>query len=108
MHYHPGDLPGYRSMYVAVPSLAAGIAVLGDRDDDDAIGLATHLWESVLAPAARRWQLWREDDNGNRYLVSAHADEPEARARLAAFESGVVHKQSYWIQEESTVAQDRK
>ena len=99
MHYHPGDLPGYRSAYLAVPSLSASIAVLSHRDLDDAVGLAAWLWESVLAPAARRWQLWREDDNGNRYLVSVHTHESAARARLADFESGVVHKQSYWIHE---------
>jgi hypothetical protein len=50
-------------------------------------------------PPACRWELWREDDNANSYLVSVHDDEASARARLAEFESGVVHKQSYWIQE---------
>ena len=99
MHYHPGDLPGYRSAYLAVPSLGASVAVLSNRDQDDAVGLAAWLWESVLAPAARRWQLWREDDNANRYLVSVYPDEAGARARLADFEAGVVHKQHYWIQE---------
>jgi hypothetical protein len=46
-----------------------------------------------------RWEVWRQDDNGNRYLVSAHADEAAARLRLADLESGVVHKQTYWISE---------
>ena len=49
------------------------------------------------APSTVRWEVWRQDDNGNRYLVSVHEDEPAARARLAAFESGVVHKQRYWV-----------
>lgn len=44
-----------------------------------------------------RWEVWRQDDNGNRYLVSAHPDEPAAKRRLAELESGVVHKQTYWI-----------
>ena len=44
-----------------------------------------------------RWEVWRQDDNGNRYLVSAHPDEPAARRRLAELESGVMHKQTYWI-----------
>jgi len=44
-----------------------------------------------------RWELWRQDDNGNKFLVSVHPDEAAARSRLAGFESGVVHKQSYWI-----------
>lgn len=49
------------------------------------------------APRPGRWELWREDDNGNRYLVSVHEDEAAAGARLAAFEAGVVHKQRYWV-----------
>ena len=51
------------------------------------------------APSTVRWEVWRQDDNGNRYLVSAHADEAAARVRLADLESGVVHKQTYWISE---------
>ena len=50
-----------------------------------------------LARRCGRWELWRQDDNGNEYLVSVHPDEAAARSRLAGFESGVVHKQSYWI-----------
>ena len=45
------------------------------------------------------WELWRQDDNGNRFLVSVHRDRAEAQTRLAGFESGVVHKQTYWIAE---------
>ena len=51
------------------------------------------------APSTVRWEVWRQDDNGNRYLVSAHADEAAARLRLVDLESGVVHKQTYWISE---------
>lgn len=103
VHYHTGDIPGYRSMYVGVPEAGAAIAVLGNRDEDDAVGLATHVWTSVLAPllprppAAGRWELWRQDDNGNRFLVASYADEATARAHLARFETGVVHKQTYWV-----------
>lgn len=97
MCYHPGDIPGYRSAYLSVPSLRANIAVLGDGDANDAIGLATQLSASLIAPAARRWELWREDDNANRFLVSVYDDEASALARLAAFESGVIHKQRYWV-----------
>jgi CubicO group peptidase (beta-lactamase class C family) len=103
MHYHTGDIPGYRSMYVSIPSLDASIVVLSNREEADAVGLAGRLWRTVLAPAVAdaprpgRWELWREDDNGNRYLVSVHEDEAAAGARLAAFEAGVVHKQRYWV-----------
>jgi len=53
------------------------------------------------APAAKRWEVWRQDDAGNRYLVSAHADKAAARLRLADLESGIVHKQMYWVSEKS-------
>jgi hypothetical protein len=43
------------------------------------------------------WELWRQDDNGNRFLVAAHAARAEAEAQLAALESGVAHKQFCWI-----------
>jgi hypothetical protein len=52
-----------------------------------------------------RWEVWRQDDNGNRYLVSTHTDEAAARLRLADLESGVVHKQTYWVRE-NPVARD--
>jgi CubicO group peptidase (beta-lactamase class C family) len=102
-HYHTGDITGYRTIYVSIPSLDASIVVLSNREEADAPGLAARLWETVLAPAVAdaprpgRWELWREDDNANRYLVSVHEDEAAARARLADFESGVVHKQRYWV-----------
>lgn len=50
------------------------------------------------AAAASRWEVWRQDDNGNRYLVSAHSDEAAARLRVAELESGVAHKQTYWVE----------
>jgi hypothetical protein len=84
-------------MYLQAPGLDASISVLSNRDEADARARALDLWRTFLAPGPRRWQLWRQDDNGNSYLVSVHPDEDSARARLAAFESGVVHKQSYWV-----------
>jgi hypothetical protein len=48
--------------------------------------------------AGETWELWRQDDNGNKYLVSVHPDEASARDRMFVFESGTVHKQNYWIQ----------
>lgn len=84
-------------MHLAVPSLGASIAVLSEGGHDDAVGPAESFLVSETVPAMRRWELWREDDNANRYLVSVHDDEESANARLAAFESGVVHKQRYWV-----------
>ncbi|WP_084315977.1 hypothetical protein [Actinospica robiniae] len=55
--------------------------------------------EAAAAPAAPSWEVWRQDDNGNRYLVSAHPDVAAARIRVAELESGVAHKQTYWVSE---------
>jgi hypothetical protein len=44
------------------------------------------------------YELWRQDDNGNRFLVGVFADLPSAEERLAQL-SRVVHKQTYWLSE---------
>lgn len=46
-----------------------------------------------------RYELWRQDDNGNRYLVSVHAERADADAALEELERGVVHKQLYFVME---------
>ena len=115
VHYHPGDIVGYRSMYVSVSGARASIALLSNQDDTDAPAIARRLWTEHLAgpdaadrtgaaagrgaaeSAPETWELWRQDDNGNRYLISVHPDEASARARMSVFESGTVHKQDYWI-----------
>jgi hypothetical protein len=43
------------------------------------------------------WEVWRQDDNGNRYLVAAHHDRVQALAQVMIFEAGHPHKQSYEI-----------
>lgn len=45
------------------------------------------------------WEVWRQDDNGNRFLVSAHPDRAAAEAVVAEMESGVQHKQLYYLLE---------
>ena len=116
MHYHPGDIVGYRSVYVCVSGARASIVILSNRDDTDTSEISRRLWTEYLAgefsgdgasrsagpeaaaSSAETWELWRQDDNGNRYLVSIHADEESARIRMSAIESGTVHKQHYWIE----------
>jgi hypothetical protein len=46
------------------------------------------------------YELWRQDDNGNRFLVGVFADRPSAEERLVQL-SRVVHKQTYWIAEQA-------
>ena len=43
------------------------------------------------------WEIWRQDDNGNRYRVSGHGDRIEALSRVLTWDSGPVHKQTYWV-----------
>lgn len=44
------------------------------------------------------WELWRQDDNGNRLLVACFDDHEAALKALARFESHR-HKQTYWLEE---------
>jgi hypothetical protein len=42
------------------------------------------------------FELWRQDDNGHRFLVDAFADRVDAEERLRDLTRSV-HKQTYWI-----------
>lgn len=48
------------------------------------------------------WQLWRQDDNGNRFLVDSFSDRAAAQSRLEVLQA-VPHKQFYWITAASSV-----
>lgn len=48
-----------------------------------------------------RWELWRQDDNGNRVMIRAFDDRAAAEAALSRFES-LRHKQTYWLDERAT------
>jgi len=45
----------------------------------------------------RDWQVMRQDDNGNRYVVADQLTEPEAQG-LAATYAARAHKQMYWVE----------
>ena len=45
------------------------------------------------------WQLWRQDDNGNRFLVDTFATKELAEERILALTRSH-HKQTYWVSEE--------
>ena len=45
------------------------------------------------------FEVWRQDDNGNRYLVSSHSGRVAAEAAVAGLEAGVQHKQLYFVVE---------
>ncbi len=54
--------------------------------------------ESDASKRQSNWQLWRQDDNGVRALVSEYAEQEPALKALAQFESRH-HKQTYWLVE---------
>jgi hypothetical protein len=47
------------------------------------------------------FEVWRQDDNGNRFLMSRHRDRAAAEAVVAEMEAGVQHKQLYFVVEGS-------
>jgi hypothetical protein len=42
------------------------------------------------------WTVWRQDDNGNQYVVSRHDTQAEAQSVAADMEARG-HKQAYWV-----------
>ncbi len=47
---------------------------------------------------AQVFELWRQDDNGGRFLVGRYSRRAEAEAKLVELSRGA-HKQFYWIVE---------
>lgn len=47
---------------------------------------------------AQAFELWRQDDNGGRFLVGRYDRREAAEAKLAALNHSA-HKQFYWIVE---------
>lgn len=47
------------------------------------------------------FQLWRQDDNGQRFLIKTFSDRSAAEEQMALF-SRIPHKQCYWIEPMST------
>ena len=43
-----------------------------------------------------QWTVWRQDDNGNRYVVAHHSDRGAADRQAAELEARG-HKQIYWV-----------
>ncbi|GGN43366.1 hypothetical protein FHR83_001810 [Actinoplanes campanulatus] len=43
-----------------------------------------------------RWRVWRQDDNGNRFVVARFTSRAEAEKLAAEMESRG-HKQLYWV-----------
>lgn len=43
------------------------------------------------------WELWRQDDNGNRFVIGRFNSAEAAEAEQRRFEA-LAHKQTYWVQ----------
>jgi hypothetical protein len=48
-------------------------------------------------PRTVTWAVWRQDEQGGRYLVEVKPTEAEARKRVKMF-SGLGYKQTYWCE----------
>jgi hypothetical protein len=53
---------------------------------------------SLITEPRREWELWRQDDGGNQYCVSAYATREEAERQARTYEERG-HKQVYWVQQ---------
>lgn len=49
------------------------------------------------AQAGAAWELWRQDDNGNRFLIGTFGAREAADAEQRRFEA-LAHKQIYWVE----------
>lgn len=49
------------------------------------------------------YELWRQDDNGNRFLIATYVDRAAAEQCLAKLTRSA-HKQTYWITEQQTMS----
>ena len=54
---------------------------------------------------AAAWELWRQDDNGNRFRIARFASRAAADAEQRRFEA-LGHKQTYWVERQDS-AEDR-
>jgi hypothetical protein len=54
------------------------------------------MWRMSEASAGR-WELWRQDDNGNRFVIGRFDSAEAAEAEQRRFEA-LGHKQTYWVQ----------
>lgn len=83
---------------------ALGVAIRAERDARvviDPDGTRVELQGDRRAAAEEtRWSLWRQDDNGNRFVVSGGHTRDDADRLAAEFEARA-HKQMYWSAPES-------
>ena len=47
----------------------------------------------------RRWTVWRQDDNGHKWIVAHHDDQELAQAQADEMQRRG-HKQLYWVEQQ--------
>ncbi len=55
------------------------------------------VWPTVEIDGDKGWAVWRQDDNGNRFLVRDALSKDDAHQTALRFEARG-HKQTYWIE----------
>ena len=75
----------------------AKLHVLNGGTHDLGCELADEVALLIHEHLAMTWQLWRQDDNGHRFLVGEYQDKASAEARMAEL-MVCIHKQTYWIE----------
>jgi hypothetical protein len=66
--------------------------------DDPAVLVNPQPTGPVTDQPAARWELWRQDDNGNRDRIGTFETHAAAQRALDRFEA-LGHKQIYWLEE---------
>ena len=60
-------------------------------------------WAALQVADFPSWSVWRQDDNGNKYLMKANLTESEA-SRVVAHYERLGHKQHYWAEDSKVVS----
>jgi hypothetical protein len=63
-----------------------------------------NVWQDPVTLEAlgpKRWEVWRQDDNGNRAVIQTFRSKAAAECLVEAFEAKH-HKQTYWIHDGTT------
>jgi lactoylglutathione lyase len=101
--FSPSERLGFRVLDVAA-AVAAAVAAGGRSEgtrvvlDPDGRKIELSSAEAVKTLPAR-WAVWRQDDNGNRFLISSGHSRADAERLCAEFEHRG-HKQMYWTSPE--------
>jgi hypothetical protein len=64
--------------------------------DPSAGGPSDEEGSVAAAGRSRRWIVWRQDDNGNRFEVARRESRADAESLAATMEARG-HKQTYWV-----------